>query len=227
MIDVILLEDEPVLRQELGEFLDEEGYRATRTASLAEFEQHFQAHRHHLAVIDIGLPDGSGLQLIQRLRQSGHPLGIVIFSAKGTTADKIGGLDIGADHYLSKGCDLEELSATLAALARRMELRQEKTLWQLEVGPRRLLTPNAVHIPLSQQDMLVLHSLMQQAGNNVSREQIVQDLGADFMHYDQRRLDSQMRRLRRKVETLSGQPLPIKTLRNSGYCFYERSRVCG
>ncbi|TBU92184.1 response regulator transcription factor [Stutzerimonas kirkiae] len=225
MIDVILLEDEPVLRQELGEFLDEEGYRATRTASLAEFEQQFQAHRHHLAVIDIGLPDGSGLQLIQRLRQSGHPLGIVIFSARGTTADRINGLDIGADHYLSKGCDLEELAATLAALARRLELRSQHAQWSLEVGPRRLRVPAGASVPLSQQDMLVLHCLMENAGNNVSRDCIVQALGADYLNYDQRRLDTQMRRLRRKVEEASGQSLPVKTLRNSGYCFHARARI--
>ena len=79
MPDVILLEDEPVLRQELGEFLDELGYTPLCVSSLKEFDQHFDASRHHLAVIDIGLPDGCGLDLIQRFapgRAAGRHRGV-------------------------------------------------------------------------------------------------------------------------------------------------------
>ncbi|MGE8638066.1 MAG: response regulator transcription factor [Achromobacter sp.] len=74
----------------------------------------FDASRHHLAVIDIGLPDGCGLDLIQRLRRDGQQVGIVVFSARRTSPDRIMGLGMGADHYLGKGCDLDELAATLA-----------------------------------------------------------------------------------------------------------------
>jgi len=225
MINVILLEDEPTLRQELDEFLQELGYAAISTASLAEFERDFEPSRHRLAIIDIGLPDGSGLHLIRRLRQEGHRLGIIVFSARGTTADKIAGLDIGADHYLSKGCDLDELAATLSALARRLELHRQQQDWQLELGPHRLLPPDAAPISLSRQDLRVLHSLMSQAGQAVSRAHIIQHLGGNFLNYDQRCLDTQIRRLRRKVEQASGQALPIKTLRNVGYCFYATASI--
>ncbi|KRC73031.1 transcriptional regulator [Achromobacter sp. Root83] len=230
MPDVILLEDEPVLRQELGEFLEELGYAPLCVSSLKEFDQCFDAGRHRLAVIDIGLPDGCGLDLIQRLRQEGQQVGIVVFSARHTGPDKIAGLGMGADHYLGKGCDLDELAATLAALARRLGLQrpgeeQPPAEWLLDVGPRRLRIPNAPAVPLSQQDLTVLRCLMNRPGENISRREIIESLGADFLEYDQRRLDTQMRRLRRRVEAVSGQTLPVKTLRNSGFCFYLPAQV--
>lgn len=225
MIEVILLEDEPVLRSELGEFLEHIGYAPQCVASLAEFERHFDARRHRLAVIDVGLPDGNGLALIQRLRQGGQQLGIVVFSAHNTSADRVGGLATGADHYLGKGCDLDELEAVLAALARRLGLQQSQERWRLEPGPGRLLPPGAPPVLLSPQDLSVLACLMRAAGGGVSRRQIVQAMGADFMDYDQRRLDTQMRRLRRKVQEACGLDLPVRTLRGSGYCFYALADV--
>lgn len=225
MIDLIFLEDDPILGAELAEFLAEIGYRVTFVTTLAEFETAFEPVRHRLAVIDVGLPDGSGFSLIQRLRESGDRLGVVVFSARSTTPDKIEGLSIGADYYLPKGCDLAELSATLDALCRRLELVPNEQLWRLELGPRRLQLPDGRAVPLSQQDLLVLHCLMDTPGKNISRRQIIQALGGDYMSYDQRRLDTQMRRLRRKVLENGGQILPVNTVRNSGYCFYAKTLV--
>lgn len=225
MIDLILLEDEPILRQELGEFLDECGYSTTLVGTLAEFEQHFDAQRHHLAIIDVGLPDGDGLQLVRRLRQAGHRLGVVVLTARDSKPDKIAGLDGGADHYLGKHTDLDELAATLDSLARRLDLARDEAHWTLQQGPRLLLAPGGTPVRLSQQDLQVLECLMGQAGEGVSRQRIVEALGEDFLHYDQRRLDTQMRRLRRNVEAAGGPLLPVKTLRNAGYCFYAPVRI--
>lgn len=223
MTGLILLEDDPILRQELREFLDDCGYTTTAAADLESFEQLFQPQQHKLAVFDLGLPDGDGLQLIQRLRQSGHRLGILVFTARGGSAARIQGLDIGADHYLVKGCDLDELAASLASLQRRIAFDAEERPWTLQLGPRRLTPPDAPPVQLSQQDLRVLQRLMAQAGECVSRQQIITALGEDFLTYDQRRLDTQMRRLRRNVEETSGLPLPVKTQRNQGYCFYAQA----
>ncbi|AKQ57052.1 response regulator transcription factor [Bordetella hinzii] len=230
MAEVLLLEDEPVLRQELCEFLEEQGYAPLGLPTLEAFEQAFDPQRHHLAVIDLGLPDGNGLDLIERLRQDGRQLGIVVFSARHASADRIRGLATGADHFLGKGCDLDELAATLGALSRRLRLdpgprAATAGCWILESGPRRLKVPGAPAIALSQQDLQVLRCLMSHAGQNISRRQIIEALGADYLDYDQRRLDTQMRRLRRRVQEASGQQLPVKTLRNSGYCFYLPAAV--
>lgn len=225
MTGLILLEDDPVLRLELCEFLDDCGFATDTAANLHEFHQRFAPQRHSIAVLDLGLPDGDGLHLIGRMRQSGHRLGIVVLSARGGTAARIQGLDIGADYYLTKGCDLDELAATLASLQRRLGFDHEERPWLLELGARRLTPPGAPPVALSQQDLLVLRCLMQEVGRDVSRQRVVEALGEDFLLYDQRRLDTQMRRLRRNVELASGQSLPVKTLRNAGYCFYTAVHI--
>ncbi len=233
--DVLLLEDEPVLREEIQDFLNGLGYATLAVATVEAFHRSFDPHRHRLAVIDLSLPDGNGLDLIRQLRGQGSHLGIVVFSARNTSADRITGLAGGADHYLGKGCDLDELAVTLAALVRRLQAppsaRQtsgsplQTHIWRLQRGPQLLLPPTGRPVSLSHQDWLVLHCLMRSPDTCITRRDIVHALGADFLDYDQRRLDTQMRRLRRRVEEVSGQTLPIKTLRNSGYCFYQQARI--
>jgi DNA-binding response OmpR family regulator len=225
MLELILLEDEPVLCQELAEFLDDSGFGVTVAANLAEFDRQFDPRCHRIAVVDLGLPDGDGAQLIPQLRAANPDLGIVVLTARDNTRDKVAGLAGGADHYLGKSVDLDELAATIAALGRRVGESAPTESWVLEMGPRRLCIPGFEAIDLSHQDCLVLHTLMEAGGEIVSRQQIVAALGASFLAYDQRRLDTQMRRLRRKVEQATGQPLPVKTSRNAGYSFFAPAEV--
>ncbi len=225
MSDLILLEDEPILREELADFLASCGYRVDAVASLAEFRARFVASRHRLAIVDLGLPDGDGLQLIRDLRRQEQPLGIVVLTARDTLRDKIAGLGDGADYYLGKNSDLDELAATLAALRRRILPASTPAPWRLETGPRRLHIPGGGPLALSEQDLIVLHTLMRHAGELVSRQQIIQALDEDLLNYDQRRLDTQMSRLRRKVEEAGGVELPVNTARNAGYRFHARAQI--
>ncbi len=225
MSDLILLEDEPILREELADFLASCGYQVDAVASLAEFRARFVASRHRLAIVDLGLPDGDGLQLIRDLRRQEQPLGIVVLTARDTLRDKIAGLGDGADYYLGKNSDLDELAATLAALRRRILPASTPAPWRLETGPRRLHIPGGGPLALSEQDLIVLHTLMRHAGELVSRQQIIQALDEDLLNYDQRRLDTQMSRLRRKVEEAGGVELPVNTARNAGYRFHARAQI--
>lgn len=218
MANLILLEDEPVLREELAEFLETAGHRTTAVGSLAAFGQAFVPNEHQIAIIDLGLPDGDGLQLISRLRSAGHRLGIVVLTARSAVIDKIAGLGQGADHYLPKTTDLSEFAAIIAALARRLGV-QAAPRWMLNASPRQIVPPGHPPIPLSEQDYCVLLSLAS-GGDCVTRETIVTALGADYLSYDQRRLDTQMRRLRRKVEDACGLDLPVSTLRGVGFRFH-------
>lgn len=219
---LILLEDEPILRQELAAFLGQAGWNVEAVADLSGFRARYDAARHRIAVIDLGLPDGDGMDLIRELRGHGNPLGIVVLTARGAIQDRTAGLADGADYYLPKTADLDEIAATLAALARRLDgWNARPATWLLETAARRLTPPGHAPIPLSRQDLLVLHALMAKQGDNVCRQEIVAALGEDFLTYDQRRLDTQMRRLRRKVEEAAGIPLPVNAARNAGYCFFE------
>jgi DNA-binding response OmpR family regulator len=228
MRDVILLEDEAVLREELSEFLAGNGYRVDAEGSLEGFRRRYDPQRHGIALVDLGLPDGDGLVLIRELRERGERLGIVVLTARGGARDRVAGLDIGADYYLPKTADLDELAATLAALSRRLGDTAAVVpagTWVLELGARRLSAPGFAPIALSQQDLTVLHELMRGAGDIASRQQIVTALGEHFLSYDQRRLDTQIRRLRRKVSEATGLTLPLNTARNAGYCFHAKALI--
>lgn len=222
MAYLILLEDEPVLREELSEFLETAGHTTTAVGSLAEFHHAFVPAQHQIAIVDLGLPDGDGMDLIARLRAAGHRLGIVVLTARGGTDDKVAGLGNGADYYLPKTTDLPELAAIVSALARRLDV-QAHPRWILQGSPRQLIPPSHAPIPLSAQDYTVLMTLA--AGETVTREMIVKALGSDYLTYDQRRLDTQMRRLRRKVEEACGLSLPISTLRGVGFRFHAEVDV--
>ncbi len=97
--------------------------------------------------------------------------------------------------------------------------------WRLSASPPRLIPPGFAPIPLSAQDYTVLRA-WSQGGETVSREEIIQALGENFADYDQRRLDTQMRRLRRKVEEACGLRLPVTTLRGVGFHFYDEILIC-
>lgn len=227
MAHIILLEDEPVIREELTEFLEAHGHEVTAVGDLAGFRAAFmpmgRGQGHLIAIVDLGLPDGNGLDLIAQLRAAGHRLGIIVLTARSATRDKVAGLTGGADHYIPKGNDLDELAATVEALVRRLGDQASRTAWLLQASPRQLTPPGFDPIELSEQDYTVLKVLFEaqaEARDSATREAIVAALGEDFFSYDQRRIDTQMRRLRRKVEEACGIDLPVSTVRGVGYRFH-------
>ena len=131
------------------------------------------------------------------------------------------------EHQLRIGVarDITQRKFDDGELVARELLPDASSCWQLSASPRHLISPNGVTIPLSRQDYLVLLTLMS-SGECVTRRAIVEALGEDFLEYDQRRLDTQMRRLRRKVQQACGQPLPVDTLHAVGYRFYQKTRIC-
>lgn len=225
MADIILLEDERILREELADFLAGRGHHVDAIGSLAAFESSFQPERHSIALVDIGLPDGNGLDLVQRLRGRKMNLGIIVLTARASTPDKLDGLARGADHYLSKNTDLLELGGIVEALARRLELGGINLQWILQTAGHTLIPPGQPPIDLSPQDFVVLKTIIEGNGQAVSRRALVTICGDDPDTTDPARLDTQMRRLRRKVSEATGKELPIKTLRNEGYQFYAPAAI--
>lgn len=219
MANLILLEDEPILRAELADFLTEHGYAVESAASIAEFHQRFLPQTHSVAVIDIGLPDGNGLELVAELRSRDLNLGIVILTARGATTDRIDGLAHGADYHLPKTSDLNELAAVIGALVRRLHRGGVSTCWILDRGRRQLIPPGLQALDLSPQDFLVLKAIMEGTGNPVSKKAIVAALGEDYVQYDLRRIDTQISRLRRRTHQETGVALPLRTFRLEGYLF--------
>lgn len=130
------------------------------------------------------------------------------------------------EHQLRIGVarDITQRTVDDGKLVASQLLPEERLCWQLSASPRRLIAPDQVNIALSAQDYVVLRTLMSGA-EFVSRKAIVDALGENFLEYDQRRLDTQMRRLRRKVREASAHALPVSTLRSVGYRFYDKATI--
>jgi len=220
MAQIILLEDERILREDLTEFLAGCGHRVQAVGSIAEFDHEFVPGRHIIAILDLGLPDGDGMDIIAHLRRDNLRLGIIVLTARISTRDKVAGLQSGADHYLTKTADLDVLAAVVDSLARRLDLGGVSGDWMLDDVKRELIAPGLPPIELSAQDYTVLKVIFDGHGRSVSKKAIVAALGEDFLTYDLRRLDTQINRLRRKVQEATGTDLPLRTLRNEGYQFF-------
>ncbi len=219
MAHLILLEDEPILRHELAGYLAENGHTVDSVGAAAEFHAVFSPADHMIAVVDLVLPDGDGIDLIDRLRGQGKRLGIIVISARCRTADKVRGLVVGADYYLTKPIELEELSAVVAALARRLATGGVSLRWVLDAIRGELIPPGKTPVPLTAQGTVVLAAIAGGRGEPVDRRCIVAALGEDFLQYDQRRLDTQVHQLRKAVLDGSGVELPLRAIRNHGYQF--------
>jgi DNA-binding response OmpR family regulator len=217
MAHLILLEDEPILRHELAGYLGEQGHRVDAVGTAAAFQATFSPANHLIALMDLALPDGDGIALIDRLRGQGRRLGIVVISARCRTGDKVRGLAVGADYYLGKPVDLKELSAVVAALARRLEVGGMSLRWVLDAARGELIPPGKAPVPLTSHAAVVLAAIARGGGEPVDRRRIVAALGEDFLQYDQRRLDTQIHQLRKAVLDASGVELPLRAIRNHGY----------
>jgi DNA-binding response OmpR family regulator len=217
MSAILLLEDEPILREEIADFLREIGYGVDAVVSVAEFVDCFDPRRHTIAIVDLVLPDGLGIDLIDRIRAQQLRTGIIVITARSGVRHRVEGLGAGADHYLSKPFDLEELAATVSALSRRLDLGSPTTEWVLDTVRCQLIPPGKPPVPLSGATYIVLKAIVAGAGQRVSRRTIVEALGEDYLQYDLRRLDSQIHYLRKLVVGSCGLEVPIRSFRGQGY----------
>jgi len=116
---ILIVEDEPELRDELNSFLVKEGFGCETAGNYSEADEKLALYHYDIALVDITLPGGSGLQLIEKLKKINTDTGVIIISAKNSLDDKLTGLDLGADDYLTKPFHLAELNSRVKALLRR------------------------------------------------------------------------------------------------------------
>ncbi len=212
MTTVLLLEDEVDLREEVADFLVSEGYRVLEAGTVGGFESLIDAF--DIAIIDVGLPDGDGMQVAAKLRAARPKCGIVMFTAQGGLKNKITSLRESSDFYLVKPVSFEELAAHLTALERRVS-----TSWQLHVRERKLVSPSGHSELLNEQEMILMELLAKHAGEIVSRKAIAAASGVDWLQFDERRLDQTVSRLRRRWLRNSGKELPCRTEHGKGFTF--------
>lgn len=222
----LIVDDDHEIRKLLGRYLGEQGFRVTLAGSRRECEERIATEKLDIVILDVLLPDGSGLDLCKTLRQRQPLLPIILVTALKEDVDRIIGLELGADDYIDKPFNPRELLARMRAVLRRSATSRP------QMGPARAVfdfagftadtalrsvTPlGGASIDLTGAEFDLLRVFLDRPGRVLSREQLL-DLtqGREASPFD-RSVDVLMSRLRRKLTSSSGEVL-FKTVRNGGY----------
>lgn len=216
---VLIVEDEAALREPLAARLKAEGYVVDAAADGQEGLYFASEYPLDIAIIDLGLPRLSGIEVIRQLRTAGKTFPVLILTARGSWQDKVQGLEAGADDYLVKPFEMEELLARLKALLRRASGWTQSVL---RCGPVALDTgAQTVHLheralELTTFEYKVLEYLMLHAGQVVSKSELTDHLYEQDFERDSNVIEVFVGRLRRKLDP-DNQLQPIETLRGRGY----------
>jgi len=228
---ILVVDDDPAMRQLVAGYLQENALRVTAVATGAEMAQALAERAIDLVVLDLRLADEDGMQLARRLREE-SAVPIIIVTGKQDEADRVMGLELGADDYVLKPFSPRELLARIRAVLRRYQTAREVLPpkseqrrayrfagWELNLGSRRLSSPEGNRVELSLGEFNLLQAFCAAPQRVLSREQLL-DLsrlnGAEV--YD-RSVDVQVLRLRRKIEPDPARPQYIRTERGVGYVF--------
>lgn len=221
---ILVVDDEPVLRETLAEALEADGFRVLMAADGREALSQFREHQPDLVVLDLMLPELSGIEVCRIIRaESGVP--IVMLTAKSSELDKVVGLELGADDYVTKPFSLRELSARIRALLRRSEQVAEAPAPGVELGTltvdlagHRLLR-DGERVPLKPKVFELLAYLLRHPGQVLTREQLLEQVwGYDYAG-ETRTVDVHVHWLRAAIEPAPATPIYLHTVRGVGYVF--------
>lgn len=225
---ILIVEDEKHISNLLKTCLEREGYRCHQVFDGAEAIDRFQKVNPDLVILDIMLPGINGFDLCRKIREFSHVY-ILMLTAKQEMIDKITGLELGADDYMTKPFSVEELLTRVRVLLRRPRIYSENlasamTIGNLEIDPIKLKVKlGEESIQLTALEFEVLYFLVRNRGNIFTRDQLLEKIwGTDSYIYD-RSIDRLISRLRRKIEIDPDNPKKIVTIWGMGYKFDENS----
>ena len=216
---VLLIEDEPHLREQIGQHLRQHQLTVDMSADGEEGLFLGSEYPYDVAVIDLGLPKLSGIEVIKQLREQNITFPILILTARGRWQDKVEGLEAGADDYLVKPFHFEELLARLNALARRAAGWSNSTMrcGPVELNPAsQQVTVNQSAIELTAFEYRLLHYLMLHAGEVISKTALTDHIYEQDQDRDSNVIEVFVKRLRNKLDP-DKSINPIETLRGRGY----------
>ena len=231
-VHLAVLDDEVEITQLLANYLGGQGFRVSQLHSGPMLFDLLAADPPALVLLDLGLPGDDGFSIARRLREHWR-CGLIIVSGHHDAVDKVVGLEVGADDYVTKPFDLRELLARVKAVLRRLSpdsasnaasggaARQALQFagWSLDTAARRLTDPDGREVPLTGGEFELLHVLARHAGRVLSRDFLLeQTRGREAGPFD-RTIDVQIGRLRRKIEPDAAEPQIIKSVRGAGYLF--------
>ncbi len=216
---ILVVEDEPTLREQLIDVLRREGYAVDSAGNAEEGEYLGMEYPIDAAIVDIGLPDRPGVEVIAHWRQARKAFPVLILTARGRWEDKVEGLEIGADDYLVKPFHTEEMLARLRALLRRASGYSTS---QIDCGPLTMdlrakqVTVEGAMVELTALEYKVLEFLMLRAGQVLSKSDLTEHLYEDDDERDSNVLEVIIGRLRKKLDP-ERLLEPIETIRGQGY----------
>ena len=225
---ILVVEDEEKIRQGLVDFLEFKGFKVSTAEDGLEAERKVKAKRYDLVLLDLMLPKISGEQLCRQWRQEAKLMPIIMVTAKGQEQEKISGLDLGADDYITKPFSLEELLARINAVMRRTV--PERTVgmsfdfggWQVDIS-KLSAQRNNKKIELSRREAQIIQYFAANLNRIIDRKELYEKVWEDeFSDLGTRTVDMHIAKLRGKIEEDTTEPRIIKTVRGAGY-IYEKS----
>jgi two-component system response regulator RegX3 len=221
---ILLVEDEESITTPLAEALERDGFRAEVAHTVADGLAKGKTVRPDLVLLDIGLPDGSGLDVCRELRAS-SAVPIIILSARGEEADRVVGLELGADDYVVKPFSAREVIARIRAVLRRAGAPQASADGPIEIGgvrldpARRAVTVDGEPVELARKEFDLLALLMREAGAVVQRERLIDEVWDVNWFGSTKTLDVHVGALRKKLGDDAAAARYIHTVRGVGFRF--------
>ena len=223
---ILVVDDDVAIRELVREYLVEHDLQVSLAASGADMDKVLGAEVIDLVVLDLKLPDADGLAIARRLRDS-LDIPIIMLTGRKEEADRIMGLELGADDYVTKPFSQRELLARIKAVLRRTEGKRAKRRgesvrayrfsgWELNTGTRKLKAPDGHNVELTNSEYALLIAFLRAPQRILSRDQLLESSRLHDDIYD-RSIDVQILRLRRKIEESPNLPSLIRTERGAGY----------
>lgn len=223
-IKLIFIDDEEDFRTPIAAILRHNGYEVEEAGTPDEMADILSNYNPDIFLLDINLPQESGLDIARRLKQQSSA-SIIMLTAYGSVEDRIEGLTTGADYYLPKPVDTRELMAVIENLYLRYHQAGKITAnWQLDTTSWSLTTPDNRQHPLNKAELVILSTLAQSKGDPVTRAQLYKALGVHTYTAETRSLDIQISRLRKRFSS-DRYCIPIKTVHSVGYLFNDTISV--
>jgi len=231
---ILVVDDDASIRDLINDYLVENGYRVSCAANGTEMHVVIQSDTVDLIVLDVKMPGDDGFSLARMVRQTSD-VPIIMLTGQSHEVDRVLGLELGADDYLTKPFSPRELLARIKAVLRRYEgtterdaearFKRENELrsyrfqgWELSTGARKLTSPQGVRVELTNGEYALLVTFLKSPRQVLSRDQLLESSRLHDDIYD-RSIDVQILRLRRKIESDPNEPKLIRTERGAGYFF--------
>ncbi len=221
MARIIVVEDDLAQQEEILSFLIYAGHEAHGAVNGEELDRCLQRFQPEVILLDINLPGENGTELAARLRERyGLRVGIVMVTARSQSADRLQSRRAGADDYLVKPVDFDEMLAVIDNLLQRLQPSATAAqTWKLLLARSELQPPEGPAVPLTYWEVALLKTLAGESQHKVSRDALIRALGKDPEVYDPRALEASISRLRRKLPKLEDGRNPLQAMRGSGYQF--------